>query len=434
MVVLKVLIETKCEILFAFMSDRFHPRMTALKSGMLLAVLTIAFEKYFKMTSLASSQNVPLGQRLKSNEEIVGVTIQATLKDSQIEIYPITTQHHLDIIHRAIRYFSNVKVSITRLAKPAIQLELQRNSAMIPKNFVKRYFMSDGEPVIERADPTQPFCYYTGLVSDPSSSLVSLNLCDGVEGVVELSQQKFMLKSIIKNGNVWHKLSKLLSTKQRSSMKCGTSQDDYRNYTNYYEYTKSRTSRQLQLGAGFNSSTRYIELYLVVDQHLYRRAGSIEATTKRALDIVNHVSLLYQKLNIYIALVGLEIWSDKNKIGFYRYRQNPSEYDSVKLVDGFSRYRYETINSHTSNDNAQLLVGVDLDYLVVGRATLGGICTHTVSAGITWDVDEDNYILTASIFTHELGHNLGFYHSDNNPYRTCTCRPSCIMQSTVGKN
>ena len=56
---------------------------------------------------------------------------------------------------------------------------------------------------------------------------------------------------------------------------------------------------------------------------------------------------LYRQLNIYIVLVGVEVWSTGDKISI------TSSADTT--MENFLRYRKERINPYHPNDNAQLI-------------------------------------------------------------------------------
>ena len=63
--------------------------------------------------------------------------------------------------------------------------------------------------------------------------------------------------------------------------------------------------------------------------------------------VYNVVFQLYQPLNIFIALVGVEIWTRNDRI-------NISPYANITL-ENFLSYRRQSINPHHPNDNAQLI-------------------------------------------------------------------------------
>jgi len=90
-----------------------------------------------------------------------------------------------------------------------------------------------------------------------------------------------------------------------------------------------------------------------MDNSIFQREGSIEATIQRAIDILNYASVLYHKLDIYLTLVGIEVWSDADKIPFERV-DGSTDYNSVRVLQEFNKYRHLKITWKVNNDNAQL--------------------------------------------------------------------------------
>lgn len=66
-----------------------------------------------------------------------------------------------------------------------------------------------------------------------------------------------------------------------------------------------------------------------------------------------HISILFQKfgqLNIFLVLVGVIVWSEKNPINIPK--------DGEKALTNFLQYRKNYISPKHQNDNAQLLTCV----------------------------------------------------------------------------
>ena len=120
-----------------------------------------------------------------------------------------------------------------------------------------------------------------------------------------------------------------------------------------------------------NSRSRYVELVLVVDNKSYEaQEKDLKRVFRRCKDIANivnaviqipfrqqkkkgrfrHVSIalqLYAPLNIFVALVGIVVWSEKDEIQI-----------SVKgdeTLTNFLHYRRVRLSKEHPNDNAQLL-------------------------------------------------------------------------------
>merc|ERR1719188_110509 len=121
-----------------------------------------------------------------------------------------------------------------------------------------------------------------------------------------------------------------------------------------------------------NKRSRYVELLLVVDNKEFREHDSdLKKVQRICKDIANVMNSLYSPLNIYIALVGVVVWT---------------EYDEITLstkgddtLTNFLHYRRERLVKDHPNDNAQLLTGIRFEGGVVGKALEGPMCTYEFS-------------------------------------------------------
>ena len=62
------------------------------------------------------------------------------------------------------------------------------------------------------------------------------------------------------------------------------------------------------------------------------------------------VPQLYKSLNIHIALVGIEVWTERDLIVITE--------DAEQTMNNFMDYRRQNINKDHKNDNAQLITWV----------------------------------------------------------------------------
>jgi hypothetical protein len=105
---------------------------------------------------------------------------------------------------------------------------------------------------------------------------------------------------------------------------------------------------ELRLPFNSNAKSRYVELVMVVDYKKYRELGaSLKTTTQRTKDIANIVNALYQPFNIFVALVGVVVWTEMDEITI---SSNGDE-----TLSSFLLYRRERLLQDHPNDNAQLL-------------------------------------------------------------------------------
>uniref|UniRef100_A0AAY4DA75 ADAM metallopeptidase domain 15 n=1 Tax=Denticeps clupeoides TaxID=299321 RepID=A0AAY4DA75_9TELE len=175
------------------------------------------------------------------------------------------------------------------------------------------------------------------------------------------------------------------------------------------------------------SETKYIELVLVADHKEFLNYQKNNKTIiYRMLDVANQVDWFYRPLNVRVALLGLEIWSDQDKI---QVDTNPKE-----TLNRFLDWRTQELLPRLRHDNAQLVMGGSFDGTTVGMASQSSMCSKDRSGGV--NVDHLVSVLgVASTVAHELGHNLGMSH--DTAERKCECQNEprmggCIMEPSTG--
>uniref|UniRef100_A0A3B4FCT5 ADAM metallopeptidase domain 28 n=1 Tax=Pundamilia nyererei TaxID=303518 RepID=A0A3B4FCT5_9CICH len=129
---------------------------------------------------------------------------------------------------------------------------------------------------------------------------------------------------------------------------------------------------------------------------------------------------VYKPLRTFIALVGLEIWTNGDLISV-----TPP---AGANLDAFMKWRNSELVTRIKHDNAHLISGIDFEGPTVGLAFIGTLCSgHSV--GVVQD-HSDAAIAVGATLSHEMGHNLGMDHDDSSG---CLCSDdSCIMAAHLG--
>ncbi|GCB81297.1 hypothetical protein scyTo_0021369, partial [Scyliorhinus torazame] len=150
----------------------------------------------------------------------------------------------------------------------------------------------------------------------------------------------------------------------------------------------------------------------------YRHFGSFDEVRKRVFEAVNHINLLYKPLRTHVALIGLEVWSNGDKISVDK--------ESGRTLSNILQWRKTHLLPRKQHDNIQFITHVDFNGDTIGLAQVSAMCTG--GSGAVNQDHQGNVHGVASTMAHEMGHNLGMNHDDN----TCLCSSdSCIMSPVL---
>ncbi|XP_031431696.1 disintegrin and metalloproteinase domain-containing protein 15 isoform X1 [Clupea harengus] len=310
-------------------------------------------------------------------------------------------------------------------------LDLEKNQNLLPKPPNVFYYLPNGTGVAMEQSPVT-HCYYHGSVQGFPQSRVALSTCAGLRGVIVInSTLSFELQpeedgewdeSEEQSGGLEEEGMHLLyPAHQRgpSAGGCGVSHTPVPPL--YAPPQVHRHKRDIL------SETKYIELVLVADHKEFLNYQKNNKTIiYRMLDVANQVDWFYRPLNVRVALLGLEIWSDQDRI---QVDKSPTE-----TLNRFLEWRTRELLPRLRHDNAQLIMGDSFDGTTVGMASQSSMCSKDRSGGV--NVDHLVSVLgVASTVAHELGHNLGMTH--DTAERRCQCQNEprmggCIMEPSTG--
>ncbi|XP_056900539.1 disintegrin and metalloproteinase domain-containing protein 15 isoform X4 [Takifugu flavidus] len=316
-------------------------------------------------------------------------------------------------------------------------LNLEKNRDLLPNPPNIFYYLPNGTGVSVRAGPVT-HCYYHGSVLGFPESRVAVSTCSGLRGVVTInSSLAFEVQPLEdynhpqedmgevgggSGGGSDQDLHLLFSTdtsEGNGARSCGVS---HAAVPPIHSSSHMRRSKRDIL-----SETKYIELVLVADhQEFLNFQRNNKTIIYRLLDVANQVDWYYRPLNVRVALTGMEIWSDQDKISV---EKNPTS-----TLNNFLEWRTRDLLPRFRHDNAQLIMGGSFDGTTVGMASQSSMCSRDRSGGVS--VDHLVSVLgVASTIAHELGHNLGMSH--DTAERRCACQNEprlggCIMEPSTG--
>ncbi|KAK0685044.1 ADAM8 protein, partial [Pygoscelis papua] len=292
---------------------------------------------------------------------------------------------------------------------------------LLGQHYTETHYSADGTEITEKPD-IQDHCFYQGHVRGYADSAVSISTCGGLSGFFRVNETTFLLEPLEEDAAGQHAVYRAAHLRGKRGT-CGES-----GATLEYDH-EPKIPAAMKLyrwkSAPLHKGPRYVELVLVVDNEEFRKHKDLRTVQNRMKEIVNHVDKLYQPLRLRVALIGLEVWSHKDKI---MVSPNPEV-----MLDNFLHWREAELLRRKPHDNAQLITGIDFHGTTVGLAKKLVMCTRD-SGGVNQD-HSTNPIGAASTLAHEMGHNLGMSHDED--IAGCRCPVpkadgGCVMAASVG--
>lgn len=224
-------------------------------------------------------------------------------------------------------------------------LALQKNEGLFASHYTETHYLEDGSTVTTSPNVTV-HCYYHGEVEGHPGSEVSLSTCTGLRGLISLEHEVYVLEPM-EDANT-HRLYRGEHLKVTQGT-CGhghtiTHPTEMMNTTGavFSSHSSQRHKRDAQ------SSTKHVELIIVADNREYQKQGKdVEKVKQRLAEIANYVDKFYRSLNIRVALVGLEVWSDGDKCSITQ--------DPFTSLHEFLDWRKVKLLPQRPHDNAQLI-------------------------------------------------------------------------------
>lgn len=108
-----------------------------------------------------------------------------------------------------------------------------------------------------------------------------------------------------------------------------------------------------------NRHSSYVELVLVVDNSNFKYLKTLNKVHDYCKTLANLVNALYVPLNVFVALTGVVVWTEKDEFEITN--------EAEAALQQFASYRREQLLKNHPNDNAQLLTRKKFADSVVGE-------------------------------------------------------------------
>lgn len=379
------------------------------------------------------------------------------LIDSTVKM-EVNTRARLKLLHKRM---SDPKrtYSLNLNSKSAVlfNLQVQQNRHLIPSNFVYKYFSKNDTPVTKLLNgkyDQHSLCYFTGHVGGESETIVSLNLCNKVKGVIDYPSRTYSIKTVLSNSQPKYYLSiqrNLDSNKSSISIPylikwpsqqklARTAQITPNNQASLLSF--QRIARELKPTDDLGLEVYFVEIYVVLDYSVYEaKDHSVDKSIELGFKILNYAAALYIPLNIYLTVVGMEVWNNGNRINYDRLTRDGTRFiNNDPTLRTLAAYRVNQISPNISSNNIQLVTTEKLNGGLIGFGSTAGMCTSD-SAGLNLYRPGD-FSNTADTLAHELAHAFWIPHVNSKFRGNTACKCSyngtlsfynCIMSGSSSK-
>ncbi|XP_059551941.1 disintegrin and metalloproteinase domain-containing protein 28 [Myotis daubentonii] len=321
--------------------------------------------------------------------------------------------------HQQEKYETELKYKMTVNGKMAV-LYLKKSKDLLAPGYTETHYNSTGKEVTS-SPQIMDDCYYQGHIVNAKISEASISTCRGLRGYFRQGDERYFIEPLspANQDEQEHALFKHEPDEKKAHSTCGMD-DMIWAHTSRKNVTPPATSLVKLNDQKFWEQKKYIEYYLVLDNGEFKKYNQDpEKIRKRVFEMANYVNMVYKKLNTHVALVGIEIWNDEDKI---KITPNASF-----TLENFSKWRGDVLLRRKRHDIAQLITATEFAGTTVGLAFMSTMCSPYHSVGIIKD-HSDNVLKVAGTMAHEMGHNFGMFHDSH----VCKCPSTiCVMNNAL---
>ncbi|XP_037681755.1 disintegrin and metalloproteinase domain-containing protein 15 isoform X2 [Choloepus didactylus] len=300
-------------------------------------------------------------------------------------------------------------------------LELLQKREVVASHPTLVWYQPDGTQVVSEGHTLENCCYQGG-VQGHADSWVSVCTCSGLRGLVVLSPERSYYLELepgdLQGPPIISRIQDLLPS-YTCTPRWGASVPTQAPPEVPLGWRHIRRRRDVV------TETKTVELVIVADHSEVQRYPDFQRLLNRTLEVALLLDMFFRPLNVRVALVGLEAWTQHNQVEISS--------DAGITLDNFLRWRRAELLPRLPHDSAQLVTATSFSGPMVGMAIQNSICSPDFSGGV--NMDHSTSILgVASSIAHELGHSLGLAHDP--PGSSCPCpgpapAKSCIMEAST---
>ncbi|XP_055000889.1 ADAM DEC1 [Sorex araneus] len=353
---------------------------------------------------------------------IVQAQALVTEQTPESEYYEVVHPKRLHILHkRELQNNQKEKNGKEEKYEPEIQyqikikgeeviLYLQKTKHLLGPDYSETYYSPTGEEITTRP-PEMEHCYYEGHILNEKNSVASISTCDGLRGYFTHHDQNYMIKPLKHTDEEEH----AVLTNNHEELDPANHTCGMKNVGGKKSLIRTARSPKSPEQEELLQADKYISLFLVLDNAFYNNSNrNITKIRSFIFEVMNLLNVIYKTINIQVVLVGMEIWSNGDKIEVVP--------KTNETFANFKNWHLNNFRSQRIHDHIQLLSGINFNKRQVGLAASNSMCFLSSIAII--EAKNKNSVSLVGVMAHELGHVLGM---PDVRYDTKCPSGSCVM-------
>uniref|UniRef100_H0WR93 ADAM metallopeptidase domain 18 n=1 Tax=Otolemur garnettii TaxID=30611 RepID=H0WR93_OTOGA len=253
-------------------------------------------------------------------------------------------------------------------------------------------------------------CHYQGHVVEFPNSFVTLSICSGLRGFLQLENISYGIEPLESSAKFEH----IIYQVKNDNLNVSVLAENYTSIWQKYKPYKVHLNSQKEMFSKL--LTQYLEVHIIVEKALYDYMGSeMMAVTQKIVQVIGLVNTMFTQFKLTVILSSLELWSDKNQISTMG--------EAEDILQRFLAWKrnYLILQPH---DIAYLLIYRNHPKYV-GATFPGMICNNNYDAGIAMYPEAMSLEGLSVTIAQLLGLNIGLTYDD---ITKCSCpRATCIM-------
>ncbi|XP_038131108.1 disintegrin and metalloproteinase domain-containing protein 19 isoform X2 [Cyprinodon tularosa] len=386
--------------------------------GVLRVSLCLCFTVFLHRVSAVRSGDAVSDGEKKQNRAKSLEHIQSYEITSPVWLHPVRHIRSANKEHPA-----EVQVLISAEGQQ-LTLHLERNEQLLAPGYQEIWYTADGSRR-STSPATTVYCFYHGEVLGVEGSSVAVSTCSGLRGLISLNTSvSYLIEPLPDSMDAQQHAVFRAESLRLPGGSCTHHHGNQEHYAGLGDFIQGMVSPQNKREKReVMQNMKYVELLLVADRAEFERNEmDFYKTQQKLLEAANLVDKYYKDWKIRVALIGLEVWTDKDQINV---SNNPHS-----TLAGFLTWRRKMLKI-LPNDNAQLVTGVSFHGSTIGLAPLKSMCSDYQSGGVNTDHSPVSVGVAATI-AHEMGHNFGMNHDREGCCQAKAEDGGCIMAAATG--